>query len=626
MDVLLDLCEVVSLSQYKKLHNKGDVFFSRRGYDSNSLTFTDEFNWNDVYTSNVDTFISNIETLFIKSEHSGINEIPKLIDQKPDLSIKSVSSPTSKRRKRRRDSRDVTPELIAIVDDSVKTSRRAKLKTTSKPAVSSDSDSSSDEEYYEEQDMQSMPYTPKKRQKPPVEPRTPEAKTPRASPRKKLSPIKAVLRTPTRKIVIKPPRSTSSLPNKPNSISLEGKVSPHKAARGLLHVSTVPDSLPCRESEFSQIFLALESAINAETGSCIYVSGTPGTGKTATVREVISQLQLRCEEGELPEFSFVEINGMKLINPQEAYETLWEEISGQRVSSSNAVSLLEKEFKSLNSQRGPILVLMDEMDQLVTKSQGVMYNFFNWPTFRNSKLIVVAVANTMDLPERMLSNKISSRLGLTRIQFPGYTHDQLREIIESRLMDIEGGIVERDAIEFASRKVASVSGDARRALDICRRAVELAELDATMNSVAQEQLMNHPVKIAHIKRAIDETTHSPVFLYLQGLPLACKIFLSAVVARVRRSGVIENSLGDILEETQRLCTLSRDSDKLLSILYGEGQIRMKGFLKAVNELVEGGILVQQSSRGERSARIRLTIAEEEIKTAFKNDQQVEGMI
>lgn len=147
-----------------------------------------------------------------------------------------------------------------------------------------------------------------------------------------------------------------------------------------------------------------------------------------------------------------------------------------------------------------------------------------------------------------------------------------------------------------------------------------------MNSVAQEQLMNHPVKITHIKRAIDETTHSPVFLYLQGLPLACKIFLSAVVARVRRSGVIENSLGDILEETQRLCTLSRDSDKLLSILYGESQIRMKGFLKAVNELVEGGILVQQSSRGERSARIRLTIAEEEIKTAFKNDQQVEGMI
>jgi len=59
----------------------------------------------------------------------------------------------------------------------------------------------------------------------------------------------------------------------------------------------------------------------------------------------------------------------------------------------------------------PCVVLMDELDQLVTKNQSVMYNFFNWPGLRHSKLIVLAVANTMDLPERTLSNKISSRLG-----------------------------------------------------------------------------------------------------------------------------------------------------------------------------------------------------------------------
>jgi origin recognition complex subunit 1 len=61
------------------------------------------------------------------------------------------------------------------------------------------------------------------------------------------------------------------------------------------------------------------------------------------------------------------------------------------------------------------VVLMDELDQLVTKNQAVMYNFFNWPTLRHSRLIVLAVANTMDLPERTLSNKISSRLGISPI-------------------------------------------------------------------------------------------------------------------------------------------------------------------------------------------------------------------
>ena len=54
---------------------------------------------------------------------------------------------------------------------------------------------------------------------------------------------------------------------------------------------------------------------------------------------------------------------------------------------------------------------MDELDLLVTKKQTVMYNFFEWPNRPDSNLIVVAIANTMDLPERMLSNKVSSRLG-----------------------------------------------------------------------------------------------------------------------------------------------------------------------------------------------------------------------
>ena len=58
------------------------------------------------------------------------------------------------------------------------------------------------------------------------------------------------------------------------------------------------------------------------------------------------------------------------------------------------------------------VVLMDELDQLVTTKQDVVYNFFNWPTLIRSKLIVVAVANTMDLPERVMTGRVRSRLGM----------------------------------------------------------------------------------------------------------------------------------------------------------------------------------------------------------------------
>ena len=55
---------------------------------------------------------------------------------------------------------------------------------------------------------------------------------------------------------------------------------------------------------------------------------------------------------------------------------------------------------------------MDELDQLMTAKQDVVYNFFNWPTLVASKLIVIAVANTMDLPERVMTGRVRSRLGL----------------------------------------------------------------------------------------------------------------------------------------------------------------------------------------------------------------------
>ena len=51
----------------------------------------------------------------------------------------------------------------------------------------------------------------------------------------------------------------------------------------------------------------------------MYISGVPGTGKTATVHEVIRSLTQGCEDGELPSFKYLEVNGMKLTEPRQAY-------------------------------------------------------------------------------------------------------------------------------------------------------------------------------------------------------------------------------------------------------------------------------------------------------------------
>lgn len=39
-----------------------------------------------------------------------------------------------------------------------------------------------------------------------------------------------------------------------------------------------------------------------------------------------------------------------------------------------------------------------------------MYNLFDWPTRRHARLVVLTIANTMDLPERIMINRVASRL------------------------------------------------------------------------------------------------------------------------------------------------------------------------------------------------------------------------
>jgi cell division control protein 6 len=49
-----------------------------------------------------------------------------------------------------------------------------------------------------------------------------------------------------------------------------------------------------------------------------------------------------------------------------------------------------------------ILLVLDEIDQLESKCQEVLYTLFEWPYLNNSKLILVGIANALDLTDRIL--------------------------------------------------------------------------------------------------------------------------------------------------------------------------------------------------------------------------------
>lgn len=244
-----------------------------------------------------------------------------------------------------------------------------------------------------------------------------------------------------------------------------------------------------------------------------------------------------------------------------------------------------------------------------------------------------------------------------------------------------------------------MSGDARRALDICRRAVELVETRKISQDLEEEAQPTTPSRkgrgskgetratskqgniaektvpstngtgtatnkkylITHetIRQAINEATSSALQKALRALPLASKVFLAALLARIRRTGIGEAVLGDIVDEVKRLGLMSqlqpvhqyllmpakddafdvnngsradpqtpskhRDVADAGSKVSTQKAARGLALSLAATELAEAGIIGVEARHGERVGRVRLGVGEDEVRLALGEDESVKGL-
>ncbi|XP_077964089.1 origin recognition complex subunit 1 [Gasterosteus aculeatus] len=426
-------------------------------------------------------------------------------------------------------------------------------------------------------------------------------RTPRSKQRIRSS-TRTPQRTPNRKITPGTPRTphcaTPSIPSR--SLPARQPANVLEEARTRLHVSSVPESLPCREQEFQDIYSFVESKIEDGTGGCMYISGVPGTGKTATVQEVMRCLQHAADVDEIPPFHFIEINGMKMTDPHQAYVQILQKLTGQKATADHAAALLEKRFSNPAPRKETTVLLVDELDLLWTRKQNVMYNLFDWPTRRHARLVVLTIANTMDLPERIMINRVASRLGLTRMSFQPYSFKQLQQIIMSRLNKVKA--FEEDALQLVSRKVAALSGDARRCLDICRRATEICEHSAADPSATGL------VEVGHVMEALNEMFSSAYVTAIKRASLQEQLFLRAVIAEFRRLGLEEATFQQVFVQHQALCRV----EGLQPISVSEG-------LTVCRRLGGCRLLLLEPSRLGVLQRVRLNVSQDDVLYALKAD-------
>ncbi|XP_011866865.1 PREDICTED: cell division control protein 6 homolog [Vollenhovia emeryi] len=234
--------------------------------------------------------------------------------------------------------------------------------------------------------------------------------------------------------------------------------------------SSMTENLPGREKELAKLQKYLVEHLDEGTSGSLYISGPPGTGKTACLFKIMQQPNVRSK------FKVVYVNCTSMKSAAAIYAKIIQELSipNAMKSRKNSKTVIEN---YLMSRHKTLLLVLDEIDQLESRKQSVLYSIFEWPSIPDSKLILIGIANALDLTDRILP-RLQARCELKPelMQFAPYDKRQISGIIFARLNEANAAnVFTPSAIELLAGKVAAISGDIRRALDISRRVIEQAE-------------------------------------------------------------------------------------------------------------------------------------------------------
>ncbi|KAI8427688.1 hypothetical protein MSG28_002146 [Choristoneura fumiferana] len=179
-----------------------------------------------------------------------------------------------------------------------------------------------------------------------------------------------------------------------------------------------------------------------------------------------SKLDTDIKEG----FKQVYVNCTMMKSATSIYSRICKELQLATKSSTEKACLAAIE-KYLNKKHKMILLVLDEIDQLDSKRQSVLYSIFEWPALPNSRLLLIGIANALDLTERSLP-RLQARCSLRprTLHFTPYTKQQIINIFTKILGDDKNNVFSPVALQMLAvdsmMKDSSVTVELKQVLEV----------------------------------------------------------------------------------------------------------------------------------------------------------------
>ena len=316
--------------------------------------------------------------------------------------------------------------------------------------------------------------------------------------------------------------------------------------------------LPCRKEEQLKIYNYIKNGLktNGDYNS-LYIGGMPGTGKTECVKNVVEYIEIENKRNNGAPFRTLYIDCVNFPKISKLYKSLYNFIfskkENQKIKSLKYIQILDKFFyerKNFNSNinlndpsNGHIIIILDEIDFFINRTQYLLYYIFNWTTYPNSKLIIISISNLLNITNQLLP-KIVSRFGQNKILFRPYNKEQIRIIIKYKGIDLQK--FDEDAIKLSSMKVAAINGDLRRIIVILQKAHELFLNDNKNKIYDNNKLINK----FYIIRACNELYDHKMINVLKNFKITEKMVISAILLKNIKDNNNSIKLEDLYDSLQ----------------------------------------------------------------------------
>lgn len=284
----------------------------------------------------------------------------------------------------------------------------------------------------------------------------------------------------------------------------------------------------------------------------LYVSGPPGTGKTALTTAVGRDLAARGWR-----VAEVGVMGLKASD-------VWSRLGAELGCGKTEAAVT----KHLSGDGHKTFIILDEIDSLLPPppSQAppavshVLSKLFSLPLLssQNRTIKLVAISNTLDLTVRAnlaLANGAMPQV----LSFRAYGAADMGRIVKERLSSDEEGAVQVDAraAELLARKVEAQNGDLRMCLGVLSSAVSLAETEWVKKGSGQllKVALPHVLKAfaSHtqaLRAAAGSGTAAPtsaVGIKIRSVPLQGRLVLVSLLVFLLRQRTGQTSLGAVSE-------------------------------------------------------------------------------